>query len=241
MSKRNLLLVSLVVFVVNFCFKLLEIGSSSFWHDEALSVKNTFLEFGHIKHESEWDANPPFYYYCLWIWTRLFGWTELAVRSMSALFSGLAAGVFFYFLQRRQGLRSAVLLSLLFLLHPFLYYYAQEARSYSLVVLLILLNIVCTENYYQERSYKNAAILGLLNFLLIYTHYITGLYVFVQFIVLVSDGKYLGRTFVSYLFTGILVLIRFTAKQYKVIFFLLILAKQKTILRFLIFRLSSTL
>lgn len=232
MSKRSLLWLGFAIFILNFLLKLIGINASSLWHDEALSVKNTFLEFGHIKHESEWDANPPLYYYCLWIWSHIFGHTEIAVRSMSAFFNALAAVCFFYFLQKRNTLKTTLVLSFVYLSHPFLFYYAQEARSYSLILLLMMVNIICTENYFIKRTYGNALLLGLLNFLLFYTHYITGIYLVIQFLFLALDFRFIWRTLLSYLITLLLVFIRFTSKQYLVIFFSSDLSKSKNNIEF---------
>jgi uncharacterized membrane protein len=96
-SKKQILLLALIIFIANFILKLIHIGSSSLWYDEIISCNDTQLYWGHIKHEAEWDKNPPFYHYALWVWSKFFGKTEIALRSMSAFFSALTGVVLFYF------------------------------------------------------------------------------------------------------------------------------------------------
>ena len=71
-----------------------------------------------------------------------------------------------------------------------------------------------------------------LNFLLFYTHYITGIYLVIQFLFLALDFRFIWRTLLSYLITLLLVFIRFTSKQYLVIFFSSDLSKSKNNIEF---------
>src|SRR4051812_43267626 len=88
-----------LLFSLNFVLKIYHLNAQPIWFDESISVKTSLLHFGHIKHVSEWDNNPPFYYYCLWIWTKVFGISEFSVRSLSVLFLSLSASFLFSFLK----------------------------------------------------------------------------------------------------------------------------------------------
>jgi uncharacterized membrane protein len=212
-------LAGLTIFAVNFVFKLINIGAPSFWYDEIISVHDTFLEFGHIKHESEWDKNPPFYYYCLWIWSKAFGISEIGIRSMSAFFSSVTAVLIFYFVRKRTDWKMALIITLIFTVHPFLYYYAQEGRCYGLLIFIVVLNLMTLYSFIRNPVWIFAFLLGLLNFLIFYTHYVAGLILFPQFIFLIlCFRKNWKQLLLIYLLPLLLILIRFTKKQYKVIF-----------------------
>ncbi len=218
-SNKQILLLAFIIFIVNFIFKLIHIGSSSLWYDEIISCNDTQLFWGHIKHEAEWDKNPPFYHYALWIWSKLFGKTEIALRSMSAFFSALTGVVLFLFSNKFFNFYKAISISIIFISHHFLFYYAQEARCYSLLIFLVICNIVYTFYFIKNQTILNAILLGLLNFLLFYTHYIAGLVLFCQFIFLLFIVKIKFSQIASIYSTSIiLVLLRFTKKQYKVLF-----------------------
>lgn len=218
-SNKQILLLAFIIFIVNFIFKLIHIGSSSLWYDEIISCNDTQLFWGHIKHEAEWDKNPPFYHYALWIWSKFFGKTEIALRSMSAFFSALTGVVLFLFSNKFFNFYKAISISIIFISHHFLFYYAQEARCYSLLIFLVICNIAYTFYFIKNQSILNAILLGLLNFLLFYTHYIAGLVLFCQFIFLLFIVKIKFSQIASIYSTSIiLVLLRFTKKQYKVLF-----------------------
>jgi uncharacterized membrane protein len=78
-----------IVFV-NITLKVICLDYSSLWFDEIVSIECAWLDFGHIKHVSEWDINPPFYYYLLSVWVKIFNDSEFYVRLLSVVFSSLA-------------------------------------------------------------------------------------------------------------------------------------------------------
>ena len=90
-------------FIFNIVFKFIYIDHSAYSYDEMISVKDTLLDFGHIKHESEWDTNPPFYYYCIWCWQKIAGLSEFGIRSFSALFNALTLVILSYYLKKENG------------------------------------------------------------------------------------------------------------------------------------------
>lgn len=82
------------------------------------------------------DAHPPLYYLVLKAWGTFFGWSELAMRGLSALFSALAVGVIALLLRQLFTTRVA-LASLPFLvLAPFWLRYGYEIRMYALAGLI---------------------------------------------------------------------------------------------------------
>lgn len=212
---RHLWLFFVIVFLVNFIFKFVYLDFSSFWYDEIVSVQSASLDFGHIKHVSEWDKNPPFYYYCLSVWIKSFNDTEFCVRLLSVIFSSLAASVLFVFSNKYFNRNTAIVSGLLFLSSNILYFYSHEARAYSLVILLSLLSSLAYFNLRDKPSKQSIIILGLLNFLLIYTHYIAGMALLFQTVLMIFyfDKKQKIAFGYSLLIVFGLTIFRFTKKQ----------------------------
>lgn len=217
--ERRLWLFFLVVLVVNVFVKVVFLAEAPFWYDEIISLQSAHQEFGHIKHVSEWDNNPPFYYYCLHVWVSLFGDTEFSVRMLSVLSSSLAGAVLFVFCNRFFNKTTAIIASFLYLSSDMLFFYAHEARSYSLTVLLCLMGSWLFFALKEKPDYKHSVLLGLVNFLVIYTHYISGLILLVQGICMLGylEKKAKIKFLVSSLITLALVLLRFTKKQFLLI------------------------
>ena len=109
----------------------------SFWLDELVTVSLLRMDFDDLLRAiPESEATPYLYYVLAWPWTRLFGFGEVGLRSLSALAGAaivpVAYGAGAVLVSRRTGLVAAALVSV----HPFLVWYSQEARAYSLFALL---------------------------------------------------------------------------------------------------------
>lgn len=215
---KNISFLFFFIVFVNILLKFFFIDFSSLWYDEAVSIKAALEDFGHVKHVSDWDKNPPFYYYCLWVWIRLFGDTVFSVRLLSVVFSSLAAGVLFLYTNKKFNYKTAIYVSVFYLFNHILFFYAHETRAYSLTVLLTLLSVhvyfICIEN----PKWFNFFLLGLINFLLIYTHYVSGLVIFFESLfILFFERKRIKYFLFSILVIILFVFLRFTKKQIQLI------------------------
>lgn len=129
-----LLLVLVVGAVLRFAF----LGTESLWEDEAGSLIIARMPFSEIlgMHRTTNEFHPPLYFLLLHVWIRLFGETEIAVRSLSAVCSTLSLGLIYGCGRRLFGREAGLLAMVLLALSPFQIRYAQEARNYALTVLL---------------------------------------------------------------------------------------------------------
>ncbi len=212
---KRLWLYFLIIVLVNVLFKIIQLDFSSFWYDEIVSVESASLDFGHIKHVSEWDNNPPFYYYCLSIWIKLFNDSEFCVRFLSVIFSSLSGGVVFLLANKFFNKTTAIIASFLYISNNFLYFYSHEARAYALISLLVLISSYLFLNFKEKNTWKHILFLGLINFLIAYTHYIGGLIVVfeVTFMLFYFERNQKIKLSYSILISILLIIIRFTKKQ----------------------------
>jgi hypothetical protein len=107
------------------------------WNDEAFSAFYyktglTFMWTEGLRRES----SPPLYYMMIEAWVYLFGDSETALRSLSAVSSILAGGLVYLLARVLLGRRPALAAALLFAVSATGIYYAQEARPYALLLLL---------------------------------------------------------------------------------------------------------
>lgn len=209
-----------IIVFVNIALKIICLDYSSLWFDEVVSVECAWLDFGHIKHVSEWDNNPPFYYYLLSVWVKIFNDSEFCVRLLSVIFSSLAGGVTFLFANKFFNKTTAILSSLLFISSNFLFYYSHEARAYSLVLVLVLLSSYMFLNFTLKNKWIHVFLLGFINFLIVYTHYISAIVILFQILMalIYFDKKNIIKISSSYVITLLLIIFRFTNKQYLLIF-----------------------
>ena len=137
LKKSDWLFISaaLLIFAI---ISLWTITKSSIWFDEAFGAYLIHFNFIDIARYTATDVHPPLFYWLLKIWSMFFGNSELALRSMSVFFGGIAI-IFGYLLANKLFNKRAARISLLFMaLSPMLVRYGQEARMYTLVTAIAL-------------------------------------------------------------------------------------------------------
>jgi mannosyltransferase len=131
--------------------RLYRIEAQSLWNDEGTSVALAARDLLTITRSAANDIHPPLYYIVLHFWIKLFGSSELAVRSLSALLGTMLVLTTFLLgrsmAMRRNSPRLGVSIGLLAALFaavsPFQVYYSQETRMYILSALLGTLSTTC--------------------------------------------------------------------------------------------------
>ena len=159
----------LLIFFFAFAIRLIALNQS-LWLDEAVTanvVKNFDLT-QIISKFSPTDFHPPLYYLFMKLWTNLFGYSEIALRMPSILFS-LMTGYVVYLI-------GGVWAMAFFLFNPLIVYYSQEARMYMMVTFLLtaalyfFLKILSTKGL-DSRLRGNDILLGLFISLAFLTFY----------------------------------------------------------------------
>lgn len=108
----------------------------SVWFDEAYSILVAKQPVGELVHLVGLDTHPPLYYILLKTWAGLFGWTEISLRSMSAIALVLAIIVAGLLVRKLFGARIAIGTVLLLMIAPLILRYGFEIRMYSLGMLI---------------------------------------------------------------------------------------------------------
>ena len=113
--------------------------TQSFWRDEVYSV---FMSARSIPFfVTHLSFEPPFYYLLLHFWMKLFGQSEVAVRSLSLLAFSIATGIVILWsekLFKKHWL--SWWLPIFFFLNPMLLYYSMEARTYGWYMVFTILS-----------------------------------------------------------------------------------------------------
>jgi mannosyltransferase len=161
----------------------------------ALTVLATALRFYHLGHQGFWfdEANasndmrfspgkmlgllpqnqttPPLYYLVGWVWGRVFGFSEVPLRTLSAL-AGVATVPLAYVIgQRMISVRAGVIAAALTACNPFLIWYSQEARPYELLVALTAVGLLTFDLARREPSVRRVAVWAVVSALGLATHY----------------------------------------------------------------------
>ena len=85
-------------------------------------------------------GNSPVYYGVLWLWLKVFGFSDFAARFPSVVFSTMVVGMVYVFVKRHFRSESLALLSaFITAIEPFFVAYSHQARNYSMSFFLTLL------------------------------------------------------------------------------------------------------
>src|SRR3989344_5210371 len=179
--------------------------NQSLWLDEAINVLATqnFSLIGMITEYAKADFHPPLYFIIIWVWTRLFGIGEIAVRIPSVIF-GILTIYLVYLLGKKihsknLGLFSAILLAI----NPLHIYYSQEARMYALAALAVSINIYLWVKLIKEEK-VNKFILVLSNLLVFSSDYVLYLIFPAQLIFLLMYKRKLVKIWITSFLIAIL-------------------------------------
>lgn len=164
-------LLSAFIFSLLTCLNL----RTAMWFDESYSAYIIRGDFGQIWHMTAMDVHPPFYYFCLKIWSLLFGTTDFALRSMSVFFGGVAIILAFFLLRRWFGEKAAAISTFALSLAPILIRYSQEMRMYAIVFAIVIGTTYVLDIALKSKKKLAWLFYALLICLGMWTHYFTAL------------------------------------------------------------------
>lgn len=142
-------------------FRFFSIGRESFWSDELFSVSTAlslsdrhpwqpfaFKNLYELTFEDSFltrkaaDNTPPLYEALLFLWSLLFGESETALRSLSAILGIAAVAVVYFGLRKATSPGAAILAASLLAASPGAITFSQEARAYSLAMFFSTVAVV---------------------------------------------------------------------------------------------------
>jgi len=120
----------------------------SLWGDEAFSAVLAQKPLWPMLKIVAKDTSPPLFYLLSHFWFKIFGSTEIAIRTLSFLFYLGTVWVIGLLTQKLFGRKTAILASLLVFFNPFLFPYAFEGRMYFCLLFFTVLSFyfLATEN-----------------------------------------------------------------------------------------------
>lgn len=148
------------------------LGLQSFWRDEAVTVRLVRLSLtGMMRSLPSSESTPPLYYTVAWWWSKLFGTSEVGLRSLSALVGTAAIPVAYGAAKQLISTRAGILAAGFTAASPLLIWYSQEARSYSLLVFFSALSLLFFARTLGDPNKRTTAWWAVTSALAIWTHY----------------------------------------------------------------------
>ena len=194
---RSEKIILVIILFIALTLRIYKLSSKSLWLDEGLalwianrdSIPSLFKELSYNLH-------PPVYYLILHYWLKIFGASEIALRSISVI-SGVASVFMTYKIgkiiyNKHVGLISSFLSAI----SIFLINYSQEGKSCSFTCFLTTVSTYFFIKYLQTNKFKNLAWYTTTGSILILTHS-SGLFIVLShfiYILISRAGKFKDLT-----------------------------------------------
>ena len=133
-SRSTFLLLVLIALAAFLRFYRLD--AQSFWNDEGNSARIAERSLQLITEAAAGDIHPPLYYYTLHVWRGIFGSSEFALRSLSAVLGVMLVWLTFLIARKVFDANVGLIAALMVAINPFQVYYSQEARMYMLLAVI---------------------------------------------------------------------------------------------------------
>ena len=162
-----------VLFVVlaAFAVQVTTLTRQSMWLDEVMALyftRGSLTET--LQRIVQPDDNGPLFYLLLFVWRRVAGVSDFAVRYMSVLFAVLTVPLLFRWVRRLLTDRSAFAAVWLFVCSPFVLWYAQEAKMYALHMMVSVASSLVLLEAFRKGSWWRWGLYVVLVSTVLYSH-----------------------------------------------------------------------
>ncbi len=144
---------------------------------------------------------PPLYFILAYGWSCVFGPSPVAMRCLAVILSLCCACLLYVIGRRISGHMAGLLSAFAFSLSPLHVFYGQDIRVYALYSALGLLSMMAFLEIIRAPSRLWWVLNWLSNTLLLYTHFVSGLFIIVQFAFLLALRPRSAKTLLLWSFS----------------------------------------
>jgi mannosyltransferase len=176
------------------------LDGQSFDHDEAVTAARVLHPslFDTLSVVAHGERSPPLYYVLAWGWSRVFGTSEVGLRSLSALFGTLTVPVAYLAARELVSRRLIALMAAAFVaLNPYLIWYSLEARSYALMVLFTAVALLFFARALNRPDPRSLAMWAVASALALCSHYFAAFLIVPQAVWLVLANTHRRETILA--------------------------------------------
>ena len=147
--------------------------NQSLWLDESIQALALMGKMGPLLQYALADFQPPLYHFVGYLFTHVFGYSEIALR-LPSLFAGLGTVYFIakiteFLSTRKIGLLAGILAAT----NPLFIYYSQEGRTYALTTFLVTASFYYFLRLLKGKSTKDSVAYMIFTTLFLWTSYLS--------------------------------------------------------------------
>ncbi len=173
MDKKKIIGIAIIsgTMIIGIALRLLYLHTD-LWYDEACSwfTAKQLFPMGIMGNLLNLDLqHTPLYFFLLHLWIKLFGDSEIAMRSLSLLFGIGTLPLVFTATKKIADNKTAIFALALACISPLLVLFSVEVRMYPMVIFLVILSLNYLIDFEKTRETKALIKLGITNILIPYT------------------------------------------------------------------------
>jgi 4-amino-4-deoxy-L-arabinose transferase-like glycosyltransferase len=196
LSRKNVIFLLILILLVGTFLRFYNLGGNPFWFDETWSATSARLDSTDkvLLLALEYDEHPPLQHLIFYWWGKIVGYSEFALRSLSALI-GIASILLVFLISKYFfGDKTALISSFIFSLSAAYVEYSQEFRPYMLITFVTLAALY----FFIMALYESKAIYwGIFTFFVVLggnIEYLFSLFIFAIFIFLMFNLKHYKKS-----------------------------------------------
>ncbi|MBR1513520.1 MAG: glycosyltransferase family 39 protein [Bacteroidales bacterium] len=179
--------------------RALYLGKTDLGGDESFSLYVAMQSVPDIVRLLCLGDNPPLWELLLHFWTKIFGLSEIAIRSLSLIFSALTVIPIYLLGEKHLHRLVGIAASLFYCFSTFSIYLAHECRVYSLIGFATACSVFLFVSATQRPKPFKFILLTLANLMLMYGHYLSVWIIVMEFIIALAIRPIRTRIWKPYL------------------------------------------
>ena len=180
--------VLVLIVVAGLVVRFVGLGDQSLWYDEWLTSEAVAGSLPDLfRHVADREGIPPTFFVAQWVWVQVAGDSEVALRTLPALFGAATVPVAYAaVVELRQPRLAARAAALLVAVSPMLVWYSQEARPYSLIALMGGLSFLLFVRVWRDGADRDLAVWAAVAAATVAVHYFAAFLIAVEGLALLA-------------------------------------------------------
>ena len=182
-TKRQMLIECLVLLVMVVVLRVWYVGKTDLGFDEGFSLYMALQSVPDLVRMLCQGDNPPLWELLLHFWVKVFGISEVAIRSLSLIFSVLTVIPLYLAGEKYLHRFAGIAASLCYCFSTFSIYMAHECRVYSLIAFCTACSVLLFISIVKGPKLFKFILLTLANLMLMYGHYLSVWIIVMEFFI----------------------------------------------------------
>ena len=209
-TKRQSFIECIVLLIVAVILRVWYIGKTDLGFDEGFSLYMALQSVPDLVRRLCQGDNPPLWEFLLHYWIRVFGISEVAIRSLSLIFSTLTIIPIYLLGEKHIHRFTGLAASLFYCFSTFSIYLAHECRVYSLIAFCTACSVLLFISIVKVPKPFKFILLTLANLMLMYGHYLSVWIVVMEFTIALGIKPIRKKIWKPYLLHAAALILLFT-------------------------------